>query len=153
VRALAKAAPPGLQKAAAGTDVSVSMSDSPDEGQEAGLPAPIERRKGARMPVEMWVQDITDGGVVYRRAGNLSRGGLYLDQTIPLPVGSRIRLRFALPDDPVTGTVMGQIVSINASARLGMGVKFLAIDGDFQQRIETFIERAMTPPLGVPAGG
>lgn len=132
------------------------MSDSREEGQEASLPAlsePSERRKGARMPVEMWVQDITDGGVVYRRAGNLSRGGLYLDQTIPLPVGSRIRLRFALPDDPVTGTVMGQIVSINSSARLGMGVKFLTIDGDFQQRIETFIERATTPPLGIPAGG
>jgi hypothetical protein len=129
------------------------MPDTRDDGQEAGLPAPSERRKGARMPVEMWVQDITDGGVVYRRAGNLSRGGLYLDQTIPLPVGSRIRLRFALPDDPVTGTVMGQIVSINSSARLGMGVKFLTIDGDFQQRIETFIERAMTPPLGLPVGG
>ncbi len=127
------------------------MAESQKQADD--LPAPSERRKGARMPVEMWVQDVTDGGVVYRRAGNLSRGGLYLDQTIPLPVGSRIRLRFALPEDPVTGTVMGQIVSINASARLGMGVKFLAIDGDFQQRIESFIERAMTPPLGTSAEG
>jgi type IV pilus assembly protein PilZ len=105
------------------------------------------------MPVEMWVQDVTDGGIVYRRAGNLSRGGLYLDQTIPLPVGSRIRLRFALPDDPVMGTVSAQIVSINSSARLGMGVKFLTIDGDFQQRIENYIERCTTPPLGLPSTG
>lgn len=120
--------------------------------EEAALPAPAptERRRGARMPVELWVQDVTDGGVVYRRAGNVSRGGLYLDQTIPLPVGSRIKLRFSLPDDPVVGTVVGQIVSINASAKLGMGVKFLTIDQDFQHRIESFIDRATTPAMGVP---
>ena len=133
-----------------------AMAESRDDDGSLPAPAPAsgttERRKGARMPVEMWVQDVTDGGVVYRRAGNLSRGGLYLDQTIPLPVGSHIRLRFSLPDDPVTGTVTGQIVSINASAKLGMGVKFLAIDSDFQQRIESYIERATTPALGVPAG-
>jgi type IV pilus assembly protein PilZ len=125
----------------------------PKDNDDDSLPTPSERRRSARMPVELWVQDVTDGGVVYRRAGNLSKGGLYLDQTIPLPVGSRIKLRFSLPDDPVTGIVIGQIVSINASAKLGMGVKFLTIDQDFQLRIEAFIERAMTPPLGVPSAG
>jgi len=125
----------------------------PRDSDDPSLPAPAERRRGARMPVELWVQDVTDGGVVYRRAGNLSRGGLYLDQTIPLPVGSRIKLRFNLPDDPVTGIVIGQIVSINSSAKLGMGVKFLTIDQDFQIRIEAFIERATTPALGLPSTG
>ena len=61
-----------------------------DEGGGSALPATSERRKHARMPVEMWVEDLTDGGVVHRRAGNLSRGGLYLDQTIPLPIGSKM---------------------------------------------------------------
>jgi uncharacterized protein (TIGR02266 family) len=124
------------------------MAETKDQ-REGNLPVPTERRNGARMPIELWVQDITDGGVVYRRAGNISRGGLYLDQTIPLPVGSRIKLRFALPEDQMTGTVTGQIVSINASARLGMGVKFTQIEPEFQQRIEGFIERAITPPLGL----
>lgn len=126
------------------------MAEFKDQTQGGNLPVPAERRNGARMPIELWVQDITDGGVVYRRAGNISRGGLYLDQTIPLPVGSRIKLRFSLPEDATTGTVTGQIVSINASARLGMGVKFLQIEPEFQQRIEGYIERAITPALGVP---
>ena len=47
-----------------------------------------ERRASARMALEMWVEEITEGSQVFRRAGNLSRGGMYLDQTIPLPVGS-----------------------------------------------------------------
>jgi uncharacterized protein (TIGR02266 family) len=104
------------------------------------------------MPVEMWVEDLTDGGVVYRRAGNLSRGGLYLDQTIPLPIGSKVKLRFALPDDAAPITVAGQIVSINSREKLGMGVKFIDIDRAMQDRIGSYIERLTTPPLGLSTG-
>ena len=76
----------------------------------------------------MWVEDLTDGGVVHRRAGNLSKGGLYLDQTIPLPIGSKVKLRFTLPEDTPPLTVTGQIVSINSRDRLGMGVKFIDVE-------------------------
>jgi uncharacterized protein (TIGR02266 family) len=90
------------------------------------------------MPVELWIEDLTDGGVVYRRAGNLSRGGLYLDQTIPLPIGSKVKLRFALPDEGEPVTVTGQIVSINSRERLGMGVKFIDIDRAVQDLIASY---------------
>ena len=118
----------------------------------AALPASAERRKSARMPIEMWVEDLTDGGVVHRRAGNLSKGGLYLDQTIPLPIGSKVKLRFTLPEDTLTVSVTGQIVSINARDRLGMGVKFIDLEPAVQQRIDSFIERSTTPPMGVSTG-
>jgi uncharacterized protein (TIGR02266 family) len=104
------------------------------------------------MPVEMWVEDLTDGGVVYRRAGNLSRGGLYLDQTIPLPIGSKVKLRFSLPDESAPITVSGQIVSINSREKLGMGVKFLDLDRGVQERIGNYIERLTTPPMGLSTG-
>jgi type IV pilus assembly protein PilZ len=126
------------------------MAEPKSDG--GGLPAAAERRKSARMPVEMWVEDLTDGGVVYRRAGNLSKGGLYLDQTIPLPVGSRVKLRFTLPEDTLSIAVTGQIVSINSRERLGMGVKFVELEPAVQERIDTFIERSTTPPLGVTTG-
>jgi type IV pilus assembly protein PilZ len=119
---------------------------------EKGRPGTPERRASARMPVEMWVEDLTDGGVVYRRAGNLSRGGLYLDQTIPLPIGSKVKLRFSLPDETAPITVSGQIVSINSRERLGMGVKFVDIDRGVQERIGNYIERSLTPPLGLSTG-
>jgi uncharacterized protein (TIGR02266 family) len=119
---------------------------------EPGRPGAPERRASARMPVEMWVEDLTDGGVVYRRAGNLSRGGLYLDQTIPLPIGSKVKLRFSLPDEAAPITVAGQIVSINSREKLGMGVKFLDLDRSVQERIGNYIERLTTPPLGLSTG-
>jgi type IV pilus assembly protein PilZ len=128
------------------------MGESNGEKGKGGPPAVAERRASARMPVEMWVEDLTDGGVVYRRAGNLSRGGLYLDQTIPLPIGSKVKLRFALPDDATPITVAGQIVSINSREKLGMGVKFIEIERAVQDRIGSYIERLTTPPLGVITG-
>jgi type IV pilus assembly protein PilZ len=118
-------------------------------GESSSLPVAAERRRHARMPVEMWVEDVTDGGVVHRRAGNLSKGGLYLDQTIPLPIGSKVKLRFTLPEESAALTVNGQIVSINSRDRLGMGVKFTDVDISVQQRIDSFIERSITPPMGI----
>ena len=118
-------------------------------GESSSLPVAAERRRHARMPVEMWVEDVPDGGVVHRRAGNLSKGGLYLDQTIPLPIGSKVKLRFTLPEESAPLTVHGQIVSINSRDRLGMGVKFTDVDVSVQQRIDNFIERSITPPMGI----
>src|SRR5262245_45990341 len=95
-----------------------------------------ERRTSARHALEMWVEEISESSQVFRRAGNLSRGGMYLDQTIPLPVGSRVKLRFTLPGDSVSLTVSGEIVSISAAEVLGMGVKFLDLTPEAVDRID-----------------
>lgn len=110
-----------------------------------------DRRSSARLPIEMWVEDLTDGGIVHRRAGNLSRGGLYLDQTIPLPVGTVVKLRFEVPGDPEPLTVSGQIVSV-ASQVLGMGVKFIGIPAETQKRLDAYVDRLATPIQGLPTG-
>src|SRR5215471_17646306 len=84
-----------------------------------------DRRTSARLPIEMWVEELTDGSQVFRRAGNLSRGGLHLDHTIPIPVGTRVRLRFTLPGDNDPILVTAEIVSIATAHVLGMGVHFV----------------------------
>lgn len=93
----------------------------------------------------MWVEEITDGSQVYRRAGNLSRGGLFLDQTIPLPLGTRVQLRFTLPGDSAPITVTGEIVSVSADTTLGMGVKFVDLPEEAAARLEQYLSRALTP--------
>jgi uncharacterized protein (TIGR02266 family) len=104
-----------------------------------------ERRASARLPIEMWVEELLEGSQVFRRAGNLSRGGMYLDQTIPIPLGTRVRLRFTLPGDSVPIAVTGEIVSISASDALGMGVKFVGVDPEAQSRIDGYVSRVITP--------
>lgn len=117
------------------------MADDQGGGSGSAPAGERERRRSTRFPVEMWVEEITDGHQVFRRAGNVSRGGLYLDQTIPLPIGSTVSLRFTLPGDDKSIAVSGKIVSIKKDQALGMGVMFTTIDTDAQLRIDTYLER------------
>jgi hypothetical protein len=104
-----------------------------------------DRRTSARLPIEMWVEELTDGSQVFRRAGNLSRGGMHLDHTIPIPMGTRVRLRFTLPGDSVPIVVTSEIVSIATNNVLGMGVKFIDVEPITQTRIDGYLLRALTP--------
>lgn len=104
-----------------------------------------DRRTSARLPIEMWVEELAEGSQVFRRAGNLSSGGMHLDHTIPIPLGTRVRLRFTLPGDNVPLMVNAEIVSIAVNSVLGMGVKFLDVEPTTQNRIDGYLLRALTP--------
>ncbi len=90
----------------------------------------------------MWVEEINDGTQVFRRAGNLSAGGMYLDKTIPMPMGTIVNLKFTLPGQTEPLQLGGTIVSIDPDLELGMGVKFTAIDDASRLRIEKYLAAA-----------
>lgn len=104
-----------------------------------------DRRCSQRVPVEMWVEEVGDSHRVFRRAGNLSVGGVHLDKTIPLAVGTPIHLRFTLPNDAESVAVEGDVVSIDNDQELGMGVKFRALSAEAASRIEHYLQRTLTP--------
>jgi uncharacterized protein (TIGR02266 family) len=101
-----------------------------------------ERRGGARIPIEMWVEETTGSERYFRRAGNLSRGGLRLEHTIPLPVGTTVNLTFTLPGDKTPIKIAGEIVSAAGPEELRMGVKFVDASPEAQAQIEAFLARA-----------
>jgi uncharacterized protein (TIGR02266 family) len=101
-----------------------------------------ERRGGPRIPIEMWVEETTGSERYFRRAGNLSRGGLRLEHTIPLPVGTVVNLTFTLPGDQSAVEISGEIVSAAAPEDLRMGVKFLDPTPDARAKIDAFLARA-----------
>src|SRR4029078_13120192 len=84
-----------------------------------------ERRGGPRIPIEMWVEETTRSERYFRRAGNLSQGGLPLAHTIPLPVGTVVNLTFTLPGDKTPIAISGEIVSAAAPYKLRTGVELL----------------------------
>lgn len=94
-----------------------------------------------RIPLEMWVEETTDNERYFRRAGNLSRGGLRLDHTIPLPQGTVINLSFTLPGDSVPVSVSGEIVSTAGPDDLRMGVKFVNLTPQAQAQIDAYLAR------------
>ena len=101
-----------------------------------------ERRASPRIPIVMWVEERSEQGRYFRRSGNLSRGGLRLDHTIPLPIGTVVHLSFTLPGDTSPVEVAARIVSAAAGEALGMGVTFVEVSAEAQARIDGFLERS-----------
>ncbi|HEX3902177.1 MAG TPA: PilZ domain-containing protein [Polyangia bacterium] len=101
-----------------------------------------ERRGGPRIPIEMWVEETTGSERYFRRANNLSRGGLRLEHTIPLPVGTHVNLTFTLPGNKEPMEVTGEIVSAAAPEELRMGVKFTNLSQEARAQIDAFLARA-----------
>jgi uncharacterized protein (TIGR02266 family) len=102
-----------------------------------------DRRTQTRVPVEMWVEEEADNAVYFQRSANLSSGGLYLENTVPHPVGTRVRLRFTLPGDQAVITTNAEIVKTEAHSTLGMHLKFLDLPADASERIERFISTTL----------
>ena len=103
-----------------------------------------ERRREIRIPVEIWVEEITDEGDLYfQRAGNISVGGLYFEKTIPHPKGTIVNVKFSLPGSTVIILVRAEIVSASRDLDgLGMGLKFLDLKPADRKSVEEFIAEA-----------
>ena len=110
-------------------------------GGASGQSGDGERREGPRIPIEMGVEETTESERYFRRAGNLSRGGLGLDHTIPLPLGTIVNLTFTLPGDSGPVQISGVIVSTAGPEELRMGVKFIDITDEARARIDAYLAR------------
>jgi hypothetical protein len=95
-----------------------------------------EKRKEQRVTVELWIEVERGGELYFQRATNLSVGGAYFAQTIPLPLSTRVALKFSLPGDAHEIACTGEIVT---AKELGMGVAFLDLATADRVRIEKLI--------------
>jgi PilZ domain len=97
-----------------------------------------DKRRETRIPVELWIEAERDGELYYQRASNLSVGGAFFVQTIPLPIGTRVSLKFSLPSDPHEIACQGDIVS---TKELGMGVQFVELSLADRSKVEKLIAK------------
>jgi uncharacterized protein (TIGR02266 family) len=99
-----------------------------------------ERRRALRVPVQMFVEESHDHATYFQHSSNLSSGGIFLEKTIPHPVGTRVALQFTLPGDHTPIKVTAEIVNaLESEARLGMGLKFVDLPPDAAGRIDRFV--------------
>lgn len=97
-----------------------------------------DKRQKRRIPVEIWIEAEGDGELYFQRASNLSVGGAYFTQTFPLPVGTKVNLRFSLPGEEYQIACRAETVS---AKDFGMGVSFLDLSAPDRARIEALIDR------------
>ncbi len=88
-------------------------------------------------------------------SGNLSRGGMRLRTSSPLPVGSTVELQIELPDGLPELRVPCEVVFVKAPAEPGgkhdVGVKFVDADDEARQRLEWYVLNS-EPEAGQFAG-
>jgi len=99
-----------------------------------------DRREADRVPLELWMEEVSGEDVYFRRTGNVSPGGVFFDRAIPHALGTVVTLKFALPGDKEMVVARGEVVSIaGASDGLGMGVKFVSVESDGKKRIKSYL--------------
>jgi len=103
------------------------------------------RRKSDRVEVHFWVEQSAGDSVTYYQAGNLSRGGVYLESPLPLPVGTMAMLEFTLPGDAKPIRCGGEVRDATDGERPGMHVQFFEIEDEDAARIDLFVDGLDAP--------
>lgn len=97
-----------------------------------------DKRRQKRVAVDLWIEVDRGGELYFQRATNLSSGGAFFDKTIPLPVGTRVSMRFSLPGEDTEIACEGNIVN---TAEWGMGVEFIGLPEEAQRALERVLSR------------
>jgi uncharacterized protein (TIGR02266 family) len=100
-----------------------------------------DRRTEARAPLDLWVEEEKGNELYFRRTGNVSLGGLSFEQAIPHAIGTRVRLRFSLPDTDRPVEATAEIVNTPAEKNgLGMGLRFVDLSDAARAALQTFLD-------------
>lgn len=72
--------------------------------------------------------------MLFRRAGNLSLGGIFLEVAVPQPVGTLVELELKVPGDEEPIRVQGVVVGTDDDTP-GMNVRFVDVEAAVQERL------------------
>lgn len=100
-----------------------------------------DRRRDARVSINIWVEEFQGDDLYFQQAGNLSVGGVFFERTIPHPTGTQVKLRFSLPDSDGVIETVGEVVSERSDVDLGAGVRFLNLDPVEEQLIRAYVNK------------
>jgi c-di-GMP-binding flagellar brake protein YcgR len=103
------------------------------------------RRKHPRAALATQIQCEESMSLAFAR--DISVGGMFIETDQPMPVGSRINIRFNLDEnDPI---VVASAEVTYQVGRMGVGVQFVEISPEDLKRIEHYVEKSQ--PLPEPA--
>src|SRR4029078_1935382 len=123
----------------------IARNITPGEGaqqrREMKSSAQLERRRFERAPISAQVEyELTNSSSgpsrVRRNMANISTGGLFISTEEPIRAGTRMVIRFELPNKH-------RVIAVSrvcyTKKGLGLGVEFLNLDDEDREEIETFI--------------
>jgi PilZ domain len=98
-----------------------------------------ENRRTARVAVSkgLWVAWQADGARNVSRVRDLSAGGVFIQTTIAVPIGTSVELLFALPE----GETRVDGVVRYADGKNGVGVEFTTMGSGDRARVQQLLRR------------
>jgi hypothetical protein len=108
-----------------------------------------ERRQHPRVPYGAWVEDMTEGGLAFHMAQNLSLGGVLLRAkgTRP-PLGHRVRLRLLIENERRVMTVEGEVMRHVSEHEGDFAVRFDRLEDAQKQFLRELIREAVAAEPG-----
>lgn len=98
----------------------------------------FERRQHLRMVATITFEVRNARGFALLPARDFSAGGAYFDRSIPMPVGSRLEVRFSLPGDGRAIRCEAEVANVPGCGLYGMGIRFVNLAPGDLSRIEAF---------------
>ena len=115
------------------------MSDEQPKASER--PPVSDRRSSDRIDVTWSVDCESKDTFLYASIANISEFGIFVRTHEPLEVGTRLILRFAVPESDEPLVLTGQVQWVNAVRMLadnlnpGMGIRFVDLTPDARMRL------------------
>jgi hypothetical protein len=102
----------------------------------------FEQRRHARADLFQEIACEGATAVALSRVADISVGGMFIDlNQTPFPAASRVTTRFALRPGEPRMALEAEVHYVQE--RIGMGVRFLGLEGGERERIEGFVEEAL----------
>ncbi len=107
-----------------------------------------DRRKSVRVPSKLRLAFETYGELRECLMSNLSRGGLFIVTTDPLPMGATLKIWISIAESGQEIEVEGEVASHNSgpgllSEELGMGIRFIRLSEEQEKAIDNLYEHSL----------
>jgi type IV pilus assembly protein PilZ len=108
-----------------------------------------ERRQDERLPMRarMDYRDSTGGNFLYEYTSNISRGGIFIETTTPLPVGTEVEMRFTPPGMDEVLEIAGTVMWVNPfreeseeNPNPGMGIQFGSLSDEAKDLVANLVK-------------
>lgn len=115
----------------------------------------VDLRRSVRLAVKVRVTYETLDDFLSDYTANVSLGGMFIQTDRPLPIGSRFRLRFEIPERRCTVETTATVRWLSQSQdglTDGMGVIFDALSDADERRVEKWLRALATATAGPQHG-
>ncbi len=106
-----------------------------------------DKRESERLPITLEVNFNTEMQFLNSHTRNISSGGMFIHTLYPLPEGTELNVRFAIPELKTDFAEAAKVVWANTAVDVqdedesGMGIRFLNMDKKKSQILREHIEK------------